>query len=432
MRKLEEWFGEELVVVGVHAGKFIAERETANIREAVLRLGVEHPVVNDRQFRTWRAYAVNAWPTLTLLNPEGRIVGQQAGEIPADLLAQVIERVIVESDERGTLDRTPLRFPIETPPEGPLAYPAGILADGAGERLFVSDTGHHRVLVVRLNADGRGGEVEAVIGGAPGFADGSFGDARLRGPHGLELDGDRLYIADTGNNAVRVADLSAGRLETVAGTGELAETLGRGGRATEVPLRSPWGLAWHEDALLIGMAGSHQIWRLDLASGEIAPWAGTGAEALVDGPLDQAALSQPSGLASDGRRLFFADSEDSGIRWADLAPGGNVHTIVGTGLFDFGDRDGIGDEARLQHPLDVAWHDDKVYVADTYNGKIKIIDPETREVRSWLGDQGELWEPGALSIANDRVYIADTNHHRIMTAELGNDRLEEVEIRGLG
>src|SRR5690606_4197459 len=135
---------------------------------------------------------------------------------------------IVESDERGTLDRTPLRFPIETPPEGPLAYPAGILADGAGGRLFVSDTGHHRVLVVRLNADGRGGEVEAVIGGAPGCADGAFGDARLRGPHGLELDGDRLYIGDTGNNAVRVADLSAGRLETVAGTGELAETLGRG------------------------------------------------------------------------------------------------------------------------------------------------------------------------------------------------------------
>ncbi|HEY8470696.1 MAG TPA: alkyl hydroperoxide reductase [Longimicrobiales bacterium] len=434
MRKLERWFGSELVVIGVHSGKFIAERVTENIARAAERLEVEHPIVNDRQYRIWRAYAVRAWPTLVLVDADGRIAGQHAGEITAEELAPAVQRVVADAESRGVLDRSPLPFPesVPEPPATALRFPAKVLADDHADRLFVADTGHHRIVVARLEEDRTRATVEAVLGsGEAGFVDGRYEDAAFRHPHGLALAGGRLYVADTGNHAVRVVDLEARRVETVAGTGEPGRWTGRGGWGRAVALRSPWDVLALGDALYIAMAGSHQIWRLDLTSGELAPWAGSGAEALHDGPREQAALAQPSGLATDGMRLYFADSESSAIRWAELDGDGTVGTLVGTGLFDFGDRDGEGDRARLQHPLGIAWRDGELFVADTYNGKIKVVEPERRRARTWAGEEGELWEPGGLSIAAERLYVADTNHHRIAVTPLDTPRLETLELAGL-
>jgi hypothetical protein len=434
LRKLETWFGSELVVIGVHSGKFIAERVTENIGRAAERLEVGHAIVNDRQYRIWRAYAVRAWPTLVLIDADGRIAGQHAGEITAEDLAPAIQRVVADAESRGVLDRSPLPFaePVAEPPATALRFPAKALADGRTRRLFVADTGHHRIVVARLEGDGTRATVEVVVGkGEAGFADGGYEDAAFRHPHGLSFAGGRLYVADTGNHAVRAVDLKARRVETVAGTGEPGRWLERGGQVRAVALRSPWDVLALGEALYIAVAGSHQIWRLDQKTGELASWAGSGAEALHDGPRAQAALAQPSGLATDGRRLYFADSETSAIRSVELDGAGSVETLVGTGLFDFGDRDGEGDAVRLQHPLGVAWRDGELFVADTYNGKIKVVEPERRSARTWAGGRGELWEPGGLSIAAQLLYIADTNHHRIAVTPLDTPRLETLELAGL-
>ncbi len=434
LRKLEGWFGDELVVIGVHSGKFIAERVTANIAAAADRLGVQHPVVNDRQYRIWRAYAVNAWPTLMLIDAEGRVVGQHAGEISAEELEPTVRQVIADAESHGVLDRSPLPLePESVPRPGGLRFPAKVLADERSGRLFIADTGHHRIIVARLDARSDHAAVEAVIGrGETGFTDGAYGDAAFHDPHGLAHAGDRLYVADTGNHAVRAVDLAARRVETLAGTGEIGRWLEQGGKGRETPLRSPWDVLALGDALYVAMAGSHQIWRLDLATGEIAPWAGSGAEALHDGPRARAAQAQPSGLAADGARLFFADRESSAIRWAEPGSDGAVGTVVGTGLFDFGDRDGEGDRVRLQHPLGIAWRDGELFVADTYNGSIKVVEPVSRRAHTWAGGGGELWEPGGLSTAGERLFIADTNHHRVALASLtGEPRLATLELAGL-
>lgn len=434
MRELEERFPEELVIIGVHSGKFIAERVTANIQEAVLRLGVRHPVVNDRQFRIWRSYAVNAWPTLTLIDPEGRVVGQQAGELPANDLARAIERVIRDAEARGTLDRTPIvQHPDAEPSIGRrLRYPGKVLADGVTRRLFIADTGHHRVLVVRLDDDGLSGELDAGVGvGRPGFTDGDFGQVSFRDPHGLALIDDILYVADTGNHAVRAIHLGERHVETVVGDGLQARHLNQAGRGVDVRLNSPWDLLFHGGVLYIAMAGSHQVWHLDPSTTEARPWAGSGAEALHDDNREMAALAQPSGITTDGEHLFIADAESSAIRSIDLDPGGAVDTIVGTGLFDFGDRDGVGEAVRLQHPLGVAWSEGLLYVADTYNGKIKALDPTSRKVHTVVGPEGGLWEPGGLAVSDGRIYIADTNHHRIAVAGSNAMGVEEIAIRGI-
>jgi sugar lactone lactonase YvrE len=131
------------------------------------------------------------------------------------------------------------------------------------------------------------------------------------------------------------------------------------------------------------------------------------------------------GLATEGKRLYFADSESSAIRWADIEPAGNVGTIVGTGLFDFGDVDGVGDSVRLQHPQGVSLHDGEMFVADSYNDAIKRVDVATRTARTFVR---KLHEPGGIAAARSHLYVADTNAHRIAVVDYSRQEMRELEI----
>src|SRR5512132_3885249 len=129
------------------------------------------------------------------------------------------------------------------------------------------------------------------------------------------------------------------------------------------------------------MAGTHQIWKLDLEKQEVSTFAGSGREAREDGALLESGFAQPSGITSDGQKLYIADSESNIIRVIDIAAG-RVETLVGGDLFDFGDVDASGNAVRLQHPLGVVADEGKVLIADTYNHKIKKLDPKTRDVKT--------------------------------------------------
>ena len=250
-----------------------------------------------------------------------------------------------------------------------------MLADAASGRLVIADTNHNQILVATLD-----GEVRETIGdGSAGLKDGHFSSAQLNHPRGVVLDGDVLYIADTENHAIRKADLNEKRVVTLAGTGDQARMFHGGGEGRAIELNSPWDITLHEETLYIAMAGFHQLWSMDVGGQYVKPYAGNGRENISDGPLLQALLAQPNGITTDGEVLYFADSETSSIRRADLDAKGGVSTIVGMGLFEFGVVDATGEEARLQHPQGVSYHDGVVYVADTYNNKVKRLFPRTRE-----------------------------------------------------
>jgi DNA-binding beta-propeller fold protein YncE len=440
VRKLERKYSRELAVVGVHSPKFIAEQDTESVRQAILRLNVGHPVVNDRDFRVWQAYAVRAWPTLMFVDPAGKVIGRHEGEFSLEPFDRLIAEMIAEFDARGLVDRRPLDVTSERAAANtPLRFPGKVLADAASGRLFVSDTGHDRVLVATLD-----GRVQRVIGsGLAGLGDGDAGEAAFYQPQGLALDGDTLYVADTENHALRAVDLATGRVRTIAGTGLPLMGERAGGPARETPLSSPWDLALLDGTLYVAMAGTHQVWAMRPERGPIAPHTGNGREALVDGPHEAASMNQPSGLATDGRRLYVADSEASAIRVIDPGPGGDIRTIVGEGLFEFGDRDGVGPaEVRLQHPLGVAWHAGALYVADTYNHKIKRLDPGTAECRAFAGTgeagradgdrrAARFSEPSGVSAANGRLYVADTNSHAIRVVDLERGEVTTLALSGL-
>jgi sugar lactone lactonase YvrE len=284
--------------------------------------------------------------------------------------------------------------------------------------------------------------VKEVIGtGEAGIDDGSFETATFNHPQGMAFDGRVLYIADTENHALRRIDFEKRAVETIAGDGEQSrEYITLGGQGRQIKLNSPWDLVLHDGILYIAMAGPHQLWQMNPKTGGIAPYAGSGREALIDGPLDESALAQPSGITTDGKKLYFADSEVSAIRSADLSPDGSVETIVGTGLFDFGDLDGRGKSVRLQHPLGVVYHDGVLYVADTYNNKIKRISPKERSSETFLGTgkagiedgtRATFDEPGGVTIAFGKLYIADTNNHAIRVADLKTKRVETLQFKGM-
>lgn len=428
MGEVERQFSDVLVTIGVHSPKFTAERVDANVRQAVLRYEIEHPVVNDPELIMWRTYAVRAWPTLVFIDPEGRIAGVHEGEASAAGLSGVIRRLVEEHEAKGVLDRSPVVALRPMPrPETTLAFPGKVLADPASRRLVIADSGHHRLVVVRPD----GSEATAIGSGRPGLADGPAHNAEFRHPQGMALAGDTLYVADTGNHAIRQVDLRSGQVVTIAGTGQFGTSYAGPGPARQVDLRSPWALALRGEVLFIAMAGMHQIWTLDLNQGWLAPYAGSGMEGVQGGRLDRAWFAQPSGLSTDGTVLYVACSEASAVRVVDLPPGDDlrVHRLVGIGLFDFGDVDGIGDQVRLQHPLDVAWHDGLLYIADSYNHKIKRFDPTTRRCESWLGDGqpgqrdgsgsgARFYEPGGVSAGDGVLYVADTNNHAVRVADL--------------
>ena len=424
LKKLEAKYPNELVVIGVHSAKFATESDAGNLRQAVMRYGLEHPVVSDTNLRIWNEYAVRAWPTQVLIDPDGRIVGQVAGEGNYDVLDKAIAQTIQTFGAR--VDKTPLKVALERSKVAPtpLYFPGKIAArDG---RVVVSDSSHNRLVV-----SDKSGNVSATIGsGEAGYKDGDFKSAQFFNPQGVAIDGDILYVADTNNHAIRRVDLLTKTVTTLAGTGKQAAYRATGGTGTQADLSSPWDVLKMGDTLYIAMAGPHQIWRMNLDSKKVDVYAGSGAEARLDGSLQNAAFAQPSGLASDGKSLFVADSETSTIRAINF-DSGQVKTLAGGDLFDFGDRDGRGDAARLQHPLGLDYHDGALYLTDTYNSKIKRLDPQTGDVATVFGGAGQLDEPGGLAFDGDTLYIADTNNSALKTVDLADKTATQFKLAGL-
>lgn len=435
LKRLEREFPNELMVIGVHSAKFLTEKETENIYNAVQRYEIKHPVVNDNEMEIWSTYGVHAWPTLVLINPLGKIIGSVSGEGIYDVFLGLISDTADYFRKKSLLNNKPLNLIKNTHQSSNplLSFPGKVLADEKDHLLFISDSNHNRIIGMNLKDN----SVKFVVGsGEEGWRDGGFDDAQFNHPQGLAYDSNAriLYIADTENHLIRKINLESQMVETIAGTGHQGGFNNRISFPLETGLNSPWDIVLLHNQLYIAMAGSHQIWKLDIIKNELSRFAGSGREALIDGHPLRAALAQPSGITTDGETLYFTDSETSSIRSLDLHPEGEVKTIVGRDLFVFGDRDGSGDTVRLQHPLGVTFYKNKLYIADTYNNKIKEIDPIQRTAAAICGNgntghkdgksfNAELNEPGGITAAFDKLYIADTNNHVVRiydpdTAEL--------------
>lgn len=424
LKTLEQRFPDELVVIGVHSPKFPNERGSDNLKRVLVRYEIEHPVANDANHLIWRRYGAQAWPTRVIIDPAGNLVGTAMGEGNLEGFVSAIRTVVRVFDQQGAINRAPLALDLERArhADRPLLYPGKLIADAASGRLFIADSNHNRVVVASLN----GQLLDTIGSGIQGDSDGIFSQARFNRPQGLAFDGDVLYVADTANDKVRAIDFQVGAVHTLDVSN----------------LKSPWDLALKTGILIVAMAGPHQVWVIDLLHDQAYPYAGTGEEARRDGAVNEAAFAQPSGLAIDGDTLFVADAESNTIRTVSLPPHNVVETIAGGDLFEFGDQDGKGDAVRLQHPLGVAVHGGRVFIADTYNHKIKVLEPGSRKVWTFAGTgapghadgpaaKAQFHEPGGIAIAGDTLFVADTNNHAIRSIDLRTSMVSTLTIAGL-
>jgi thiol-disulfide isomerase/thioredoxin len=483
LRPLEEQYSDVLVTVGVHSPKFEHEADPVALAAAVERYEIHHPVLDDPELETWKAYTARAWPTLVVIDPEGYIVAHLSGEGHADGLAVLIPELIAEHEAKGTLHRGSGPYVAPEPTSGTLRFPGkalflpagrgsasqetsdgGSAAGAAGSRSasngsapngaathgswLVTDTGHHRL--VELSTD-----FQTVLGtygsGTKGHVDGpAAGDdaaARFNEPQGLVLlpedvaakAGYDVVIADSVNHRLRGLSLTDGKASTVAGNGvqRLLETgparvdedaAGFTGRLSEHPLEvslsSPWDLVWSRklNAVVIAMAGTHQIFSFEPLTGAVSIVAGNGLEGLLDGPAHEAWFAQPSGLAEDADgNIWVADSETSALRRLIIGDDGTitVESAVGKGLFDFGFRDGPAAEARLQHPLGVTvLPDGSVAMADTYNGAVRRYDPSNGTVstlaRGLLEPSDVIVDHTQAAGSEPLLVVVEANQHQLV------------------
>lgn len=427
LRLVEETFPDDVVVIGVHSPKFSAERQPRNVAAAIARYGIRHPVAHDPGFQLWQQYGVRAWPTLTFISPHGYVVGQTSGEPDPQALLDAVAEALRQYHGEGLMRPGALDLPDPVAPAGSLLFPGKVKPlPGPEKGWVVADPGHHQVVLL----DDEGQELLRFGSGREGPGDGAAAHGVFSSPQGLVADEDSVYVADTGNHAIRRIDRATGQITTLAGTGKRGPVLGFDpAPGLAAALASPWDLELAGQTLYIANAGTHQLAALDLETGELRAIAGSGAEGLHDGPAAEVPLAQPSGLSlsPDGGTLYFADSETSAIRALDFASG-TVRTLVGKGLFDFGNEDGSLDKARLQHPLGVAaWGDGKLLVADSYNAAIRVLDLEAGTLSEL--EQGRVTctdpvclpygEPaGVLPDGLHRLLVSDTNNHRIMEIRL--------------
>ena len=413
LRPLEDRFGDVLVVVGVHSPKFAHEADHRTLLDAVERYEVHHPVLDDPELVTWSQYAVRAWPTLVLVDPEGYVVHTASGEGHGEGLGRLLEELVAEHDARGTLRRAGPAYVPPPPATTQLRFPGGVAALPDGT-LLVADTAHHGLVVLDPDAE----TVLRRIGtGERGLRDGL--DPQFAEPQGVCLlpDGTAL-VADTANHVLRAVDLPSGAVRTVAGTGAVWRPGDpSAGPATEVALSTPWDVCLWGGRVVVAMAGTHQLWAYDPGKGVVEVLAGTTGEGLRDGGARRAYLAQPSGLAAGADRLWFADAETSALRWyRDTPDGGEIGTAVGTGLFDFGLRDGAADEALLQHPLGVCvLPDGSVAVLDTYNDAVRRYDPGTGTVSTLATG---VREPSAAVVVDGGLLVVASAAHRLQRVEV--------------
>jgi thiol-disulfide isomerase/thioredoxin len=420
LRPLEDKYADVLVIIGVHSPKFEHEKDPAALAAAVERYGVHHPVLDDPALDMWQQYTAKAWPTLSVIDPEGYVVASMAGEGHAEGLARLIDQLIEEHDRKGTLRRGDGPYVPPEPAPTTLRFPGKAIA--IGEDLLVADSAHHSLAVLDRDLN----ETRRIGSGIRGRADGEPTLARFNEPGGLcrlpglvaEVCGYDVVVADTVNHLLRGVRLSTGEVRTVAGSGRAWRSTVdfEAHDALAADLSSPWDVAWFDDRVIVAMAGIHQLWWFDPVKRTTGVYAGTTVEALRDGPLREAWFAQPSGLSVAGDRLWIADSESSALRYVEA---GVVHTVVGQGLFDFGHMDGPANEALLQHPLGVlALHDGTVLVADTYNGAVRrYVDGAVETVATGLAEPSDL-----VLAADGTVRVVESAAHRITPLDAGSGR----------
>jgi len=423
LKYLESKYRDNLVVIGIHSPRFPHDKLKSCVLKAINRFHIRHPVAHDPIMRVWTKYGIKSWPAIVFIDAEGHVIGKLGGEGRRKQLDSLIQEHIDKAEKKGILSNQHIGTLRKQEPESVLSFPGKLFA--TENHLYISDSGHNRV--IEVNQHGR--VMRSFGSGSQGLLDGDATGASFDNPQGLVKLNNYLYVADTGNHAIRRIDLQSNEVITIAGDGKI----GKGGNQISsdplaLSLNSPWDVCIHGSDLYIAMAGWHQIWKMDLMQNSLVSISGSGKSDMQDGSSQVASMAQPSGLSVGDYCLYVADSQSSSVRVVRL-PGGQVSTLIGKSISSSGDKDGGWSQAQLQHPQAVVSNlkQGQIYIADTYNNKIKLMDEGSKGIKT-LDSKNLLDEPSGLSMTSDTLWIANTNKHEIVKMNLLTRKFEVLEL----
>ena len=424
LNDLANRYPDELVVIGIHGPRFPAERSVEHVRDALLRHRVQHPVIHDPDYRMWRRFGIRSGPALAVIDTRGNVIGAVSDPGNRDKLDRIIGSLLSRTGKPAAKVLAPRALNPTPEPEYPLSFPDKLVA--TENRIYIADSGHNRILVTSL----QGLILHQYGDGHPGFMDGNGFSAAFNAPQGMVLADEFLYVADTGNHAIRRINIRSEDVVTLAGSGAmgLKPASDYFSAPRDVDLNMPTGLAHKASVLYIAMAGLHQIWSLALATNTLEVFAGSGEEGLEDGASWNACFAQPSALSIVGHTLYVVDAGSSAIRAIDLKTR-HVTTLAGRGLFDFGETDGVGRAASFQYPLDITTDKTQksLWISDSYNNKIRKISINNKLVSSYPL-RHPLNEPCGLAFGGNTLYIANTNRHEIVRVNLRSGTTEALNV----
>jgi hypothetical protein len=422
MQALCARYPQRVRAYGVHVPRFVHERDPRHVLKCLHRHGITLPVAHDADWVAWQHFGIDAWPTVLLIDGEGRIQATLASDVPVtdlDARIQAFEsELLPEFDEEAI----PAVFR-QREPDLPLRFPVGLVV--TAQYLYVADSGHHRV----LECSHEGHVLRQFGNGDAGFVDGSASDATFCRPHGLCLLRDVLYVADTGNHAVRRINLRSGDIDTLCGNGRVGRpTEGDVADPRAISLDGPRALAGVNDQLYIALSGDNRIWSYDLGRARLSCLAGCGELAVRDGSGPEAAFAQPVGLAAVQQTVYVCDAAGSAIRSLRLRDNA-TQTLVGQGPWQFGDVDGPRSTAQLQEPQAIALDPDAplLWIADTGNARLRSLRLGGGDLTTQVLTQ-RLHGPAGLAVGAGAVWIADTDAHAVLRLDPRTGDLRHLPI----
>ena len=423
LQELQHWQQRHpglLQVVVVQVPRFDFERDGQQSLALLAQHGIQAPVLLDGQWQAWQRFAVESWPTLVMIDASSREVERLVG------LGQPLEPVLsrlcqgVKPAPGGMVRERLLGM---SAGQGELRHPGGLHV--TADRVYIADSGKHRLL--ECNHQGR---ILRQFGmGTADWADGPADVAAFNRPHGLALGHGHLYVADTGNHALRRINLLTGQVDTVIGTGKAGDPReGVLSQAWDSPLQHPCAVVLMDNQLLLAMTGDNQVWSYDLGTRQLAHRAGSGAVELRDGSGQMAAFAQPVALAALNQTLYVCDALSSSIRSMQLR-GELVQTVTGQGLWKHGLADGNRAQALLQFPLALAAdvQAQLLWVADAGNGKLRRIKLAGGQV-STVELERPLYGVGGLAVHDGLVWIADTDAGALLRYDPATGELADISI----
>lgn len=421
--RLQRKYPDALSVLCIHVPKFSAEQDRRFLSDAVSRLAVQLPVANDGEWTAWQHYGVQSWPTFVLIDPAGHVTGTFLGDDCLDAVDVAVSLALT----RSISTTKPKSLQARPVPKATAALlnPSGLALHG--DLLYVADAGLNRAYECTLS-----GVIKRTFGnGLPLFLDGAAEEAAFSRPNGISLDGNYLYIADTGNHAVRRISLMSGAVDTLLGQG-------RPGRTNDAVIRdfhdaqldNPTALHVHRDSLLVADAGNNSLCSLNLASRAFTRIAGDGSLGFTDGIGARAKMAHPLALSGDRNHLVVVEGTASALR-SVAVPEGRVNTLVGQGLYQYGHADGPRQHALFQFPCAAVVDEERsaVWIADAGNGKIRRFDEMTGQL-STLAIGETLLRPSALALDRESLWIADSALGHLYRYFFASEYLARITLQG--